>query len=453
MRSTALVLCFGAALATAALPAHAVLPPGVDDASIAAAAVATFPEFLDFLALPNDSAKPADIQRNAAWLEAAFARRGFATRQIENKGRPLVFAEYGKARPAQKTVLFYIHFDAQPVVPSQWAQKDPWLPVVKRRGVDGKWAEVDRAELVKPGFDPELRVFARSASDDKGPIVMFLAVFDVLRAKKIEPGLPREGPPRQRGGGRVARHRRGRRFQRGAPLGRRRRPSRRAGPRLEPPDALLREPRRRRRDAHRLRAARAAPQRALRQLGAQSRVAPREAARLDEGRRRAGDGRRVLRAHEPDRRGPQGARGGARRRGGAETEGWHLAAGEGRRHVPGGAPVPVAQRARPRVGERGRKSGERPSARRRRRAGPPHDARVRPGVPPRPPEEARRGAGLAPRRQGPHGRGRARWPKLARFDAHAPEEAARQAFDAPVGRWPRRRSAARGLPRRSCASG
>lgn len=189
MRSTALVLSFGAALAAAALPAHAVLPSGVDDASIEAAAVATFPEFLDFLALPNDSAKPADIQKNAAWLEAAFARRGFATRPIENKGRPLVFAEYGKARPAQKTVLFYIHFDAQPVVPSQWAQKDPWLPVVKRRGVDGKWAEVDRAELMKPGFDPELRVFARSSSDDKGPIVMFLAVFDLLRAKKIDPAF------------------------------------------------------------------------------------------------------------------------------------------------------------------------------------------------------------------------------------------------------------------------
>lgn len=189
MRSTVLALCLGAALVSAALPAHAVLPPGVDDASIAAAAAATFPEFLDLLALPNDSAKPADIQKNAARLEAAFARRGFATRQIENNGRPLVFNEYGKARPAQKTVLFYIHFDAQPVVPSQWAQKDPWLPVVKRRGADGTWAEVDRAELLKPDFDRDLRVFARSSSDDKGPIVMFLAVFDLLRAKKIDPAF------------------------------------------------------------------------------------------------------------------------------------------------------------------------------------------------------------------------------------------------------------------------
>jgi len=176
-------------LAVWAAPVRAALPPGVDDATIEAAAVASFPEYLELLSLPNDSIRPADLQKNAAWLEAAFGRRGFTTRQLENKGRPLVFAEYGGSRAPKKTVLFYIHFDGQPVVPSQWAQKDPWQPVVKRRGADGKWAEVDRAELLKPGFDPELRVFARSSSDDKGPIVMFLAVFDVLRARKIDPAV------------------------------------------------------------------------------------------------------------------------------------------------------------------------------------------------------------------------------------------------------------------------
>ena len=185
-------LCAGAfvlLLASAAAPARAALPQGVDDAAIAAAAVASFPEYLEFLALPNDSIQPADVQKNAVWLEAAFGRRGFATRSLENKGRPLVFAEHGASRPPQKTVLFYLHFDGQPVVPSQWAQKDPWRPVVKRRGADGKWAEVDRAELLKPGFDPELRVFGRSSSDDKGPIAMFLAVFDVLRARNIDPAF------------------------------------------------------------------------------------------------------------------------------------------------------------------------------------------------------------------------------------------------------------------------
>ena len=189
MRSTTFALCLGAALAAAALPARAALPPGLDDASIAAAAVASFPEYFELLSLPNISAVPADVQKNAAWLEAAFRKRGFTTRLFENKGRPLVFAQYGESRAPKKTVLYYLHFDGQPVVPSQWAQKDPFQPVVKRHGADGKWTEVDRAELMKPDFDPELRVFARSSSDDKGPIAMFLAVFDILRAKKIDPAV------------------------------------------------------------------------------------------------------------------------------------------------------------------------------------------------------------------------------------------------------------------------
>jgi acetylornithine deacetylase/succinyl-diaminopimelate desuccinylase-like protein len=88
-----------------------------------------------------------------------------------------------------KTVLFYIHFDGQPVIASQWAQADAWKPVVKRRGSEGQWTEVDGAELMRPDFDPELRVFARSASDDKGPIMMLLADIDMLRQIHLAPAI------------------------------------------------------------------------------------------------------------------------------------------------------------------------------------------------------------------------------------------------------------------------
>jgi acetylornithine deacetylase/succinyl-diaminopimelate desuccinylase-like protein len=159
----------------------------LDDASLRASAVAAFPEYLELLSLPNDSAVPADIQRNAAWLEAAFGRRGFKTRLLPNGGKPIVFAEHSGNRGGRKTVLFYLHFDGQPVVPEQWAQKDPFRPVVKRRGADGAWREVGTQELLRPDFDPELRVFGRSSADDKGPIAMLLAAFDLLRSRKLEP--------------------------------------------------------------------------------------------------------------------------------------------------------------------------------------------------------------------------------------------------------------------------
>src|SRR5580692_4543923 len=128
-------------------PALAALPGGIDDTGIRAAAATTFPEYFELLSLPNDSRVAADIQKNAAWLEHAFQQRGFATRQLDNHGRPLVFAEYGAPDPARKTVLFYIHFDGQPVIPAQWSQENAWHPVVKHRGADGKWTEVPNGEL------------------------------------------------------------------------------------------------------------------------------------------------------------------------------------------------------------------------------------------------------------------------------------------------------------------
>jgi acetylornithine deacetylase/succinyl-diaminopimelate desuccinylase-like protein len=148
---------------------------------------ASFPEYLDLLSLPNDAVVPADVQKNAQWLEAAFRKRGFTTRQLPNAGKPLVYAELANQPANAKTVLFYMHFDGQPVLPEQWSQKSPWQPVVKQRNAAGKWDVVDTARLQATPLDPELRVFGRSSSDDKGPIMMFLAAFDALKAGGMEP--------------------------------------------------------------------------------------------------------------------------------------------------------------------------------------------------------------------------------------------------------------------------
>lgn len=165
-----------------------------------------FPEFVEMLSLPNDSIVPSDIQKNAAWLETAFTKRGFVTEELPSGGKPLVFARYPHEIPGARTILFYIHFDGMPVVPAQWAQKSPWLPVLKRRNPGGGpvpasaftpsrvsaksyWDEIDLQKLYQGPVDPEWRLFARSSSDDKGPIMMFLTAFDVLQAAGLDPAL------------------------------------------------------------------------------------------------------------------------------------------------------------------------------------------------------------------------------------------------------------------------
>jgi acetylornithine deacetylase/succinyl-diaminopimelate desuccinylase-like protein len=99
--------------------------------------------------------------------------------------------------PAAKTILFYMHFDGQPVVPAQWAQKSPWTPVLKRatgRNATSSdpaqsWEAIDEKLLTGDRVDPDWRIFARSSSDDKAPIMMFLTAFDVLKAASLDPAI------------------------------------------------------------------------------------------------------------------------------------------------------------------------------------------------------------------------------------------------------------------------
>jgi acetylornithine deacetylase/succinyl-diaminopimelate desuccinylase-like protein len=170
-------------------PAIAALPAPLNEQAIRVAAVASFPDYLHLLSMPNVSVGTGEgLPANADWLQKNFEKRGFKVTQVANGGKPLVIASRPGAA-AKKTVLFYLHFDGQPVVPAQWAQASPWQAVLKRKGADGKFAAVDMAQLMRPDFDPELRVFGRAAADDKGPIMMFLASLDLMKQQGIEPAI------------------------------------------------------------------------------------------------------------------------------------------------------------------------------------------------------------------------------------------------------------------------
>jgi acetylornithine deacetylase/succinyl-diaminopimelate desuccinylase-like protein len=185
----AFALAFALAVAVVALLAPAAHAEPLPVETAQKLARASFREYLDLLALPNDASRPADIQKNVDFLDRAFQRRGFATRQLENRGKPLLFAEWPTKLPGAKTVLFYMHLDGQPVVDTEWSQPSAWKPVVKKRNPSGAWEIVPNDALFAVTLDPELRVFARSASDDKAPIAMFLAAFDGLKQAGAAPAI------------------------------------------------------------------------------------------------------------------------------------------------------------------------------------------------------------------------------------------------------------------------
>ncbi len=162
------------------------------EAAVTARAPAAFDLFGELLAFPNDANHPGDIARLTDWLDARFAERGFATERLEMQGSDALLATR-EVPGAARTVLVYLQADGQPVDPSAWHQESPWTPTLKARrpgarSVDGNprdWETLDW-ERLHGAPDPEWRIFARSASDSKGPVAQFLVAMDVLADLGVE---------------------------------------------------------------------------------------------------------------------------------------------------------------------------------------------------------------------------------------------------------------------------
>lgn len=169
------------ALAPAALAAQRTDPVG---GYVDARQAEVLGELARFAAIPNVADDSANIRRNAAALVEMMARRGIRARLLDNGGPPMVFGEI-VVPGARTTLLLYAHYDGQPVDPARWAGHGPWEPVLRD-------AALERGGRVIPiptrgPLNPEWRLYARSASDDKGPIVAMLTALDALRATGRRP--------------------------------------------------------------------------------------------------------------------------------------------------------------------------------------------------------------------------------------------------------------------------
>jgi len=138
-------------------------------------------ELTELLSIPNLASDSVNIRRNAALIMRLLEKRGATARLLEAPGSPP--AVYGELMVpgATRTVVFYSHYDGQPVDPSRWVSP-PWQ-VTLRDGplLAGENSKVLPMPAAGQRFDPEWRLFARSASDDKSPIIAMLTALDALR--------------------------------------------------------------------------------------------------------------------------------------------------------------------------------------------------------------------------------------------------------------------------------
>ncbi|HEX7964226.1 MAG TPA: M20/M25/M40 family metallo-hydrolase [Gammaproteobacteria bacterium] len=141
-------------------------------------------EFSDFLALPDVATNVPDIEANARALVKMVEARGLKAK-ILSAGPGTPPAVYGelKVPGAKRTVVYYAHYDGQPVTPSQW-RSPPFTPVM-RDGADGKDVDWRAASAL----DPEWRLYARGAGDDKDSEEAILSALDALKAAGRSPSV------------------------------------------------------------------------------------------------------------------------------------------------------------------------------------------------------------------------------------------------------------------------
>jgi acetylornithine deacetylase/succinyl-diaminopimelate desuccinylase-like protein len=143
-------------------------------------------EYEGFLRLPNVANDRAAIRANAEALLQMMERRGLSPRLLENADRSAPPAVYGEWRVpgATRTVVLYAHYDGQPVDAAEWAS-DPWVPVWRRGRLDVA-PDIVQRDPTRP-IDPEWRLYARAASDDKAGVFAILSATDALKAAGLQP--------------------------------------------------------------------------------------------------------------------------------------------------------------------------------------------------------------------------------------------------------------------------
>lgn len=145
-------------------------------------------EFFGFLSIPNVASDKENFRKNAQHLMMMMGKRGIKTHLLESpsgQGAPAVYGEL-QIPGAKRTIMIYAHYDGQPADLSKWIESNPWQPVLRNESLEAAGKIIPLPE--KPGTIPPLeRIYARSSSDDKAPIIAMLAALDGLYSSGMTP--------------------------------------------------------------------------------------------------------------------------------------------------------------------------------------------------------------------------------------------------------------------------
>ena len=144
--------------------------------------------FKEFLLIKNDANFKNEMKPLIEWGINNFKKYGFEVERLETPELPLLLASKVISEDLN-TLLIYLQFDGQPVDNSKWDQENPYKAVLKEK-IDNEYRIIDWSRLDNITFDDikkeDLRIFARSASDAKGPVMMIINALEIMKRNNIE---------------------------------------------------------------------------------------------------------------------------------------------------------------------------------------------------------------------------------------------------------------------------
>ena len=144
-------------------------------------------DFAELLELPNVTGSVEDLRLNANELVRRFEIRGASMEVVELPGAsPVVVGKLRSPNPTA-TIGVYVHYDGQPVDSANWATSPFSATLTSAAWHEGGEAIAfpDQGEAI----DPEWRIYARGASDDKAPFAAMTAALDALRDQELSVDL------------------------------------------------------------------------------------------------------------------------------------------------------------------------------------------------------------------------------------------------------------------------
>ncbi|MEI6264982.1 MAG: M20/M25/M40 family metallo-hydrolase [Sphingobacteriia bacterium] len=147
-------------------------------------------EYLSFLSIPNIAVDTIGLKQNASFIMNMMKQRNISNVQLLNaNSKNVAPAIYGEVNTpgATKTLIFYAHYDGQPVDPSQWAKGlNPFKPTMVNGSLENG-AQIVAVDENAKSINPDWRIYGRAASDDKAGVMAILSAYEALVKAGLTP--------------------------------------------------------------------------------------------------------------------------------------------------------------------------------------------------------------------------------------------------------------------------